>query len=153
MNLDQRIAEWINQNRLRGLDGFFIFITDSASIIAYSIPILALIYAFIKNNKPIKIKGFQILSSLLLSTLLVTILKNLIKRQRPYEIDKLIEKLSVGGGFSFPSGHTADAFVVLFSVSLLLSRKRILLVPMLLWALMVAYSRMLLGVHYITDVT
>src|SRR5256885_3553367 len=127
MNFEQGIAEWINQNRIKSLDHFFIFITDSASLIAYAIPILTLVYAFIKKDGIVRIKGFQMLCSILLSTILVTVLKHIIKRQRPYEINKLIEKLSVGGGFSFPSGHTADAFVMAISVSLLITKKKWLL--------------------------
>src|SRR5437868_71193 len=152
MNFDQSIVEWLNHNRIRPLDDFFIFITDTASFVAYSITAIILIYAFYKRQTATKLKGLQILCSILLSTLVVTVIKNIIKRQRPYEIDMLIEKLSVGGGFSFPSGHTADAFVMATSVSLLLTKKKWWLFPLWIWALMIAYSRILLGVHYLSDV-
>ena len=152
MNFDQRIAEWINHNRFRSLDQFFIIFTDSASLVAYSIPVLFLIYAFMKKNRLLRINGLQMLSSILLNTVLVTVIKNIVKRQRPYEMDNLIDKLTGGGGFSFPSGHTADAFVIATAVTLLLKRNRWLLVPLWIWALMVGYSRIMLGVHYLSDV-
>ena len=152
MNFDQRIAEWINHNRIRSLDQFFILFTDTASLVAYSIPILFLIYALIKKNNLLKINGLQILCSILLNTLVVTVIKNIVRRQRPYELDKLIDKLTNGGGYSFPSGHTADAFVIATAVTLLLKKNKWILIPLWTWACMVGYSRIMLGVHFLSDV-
>ncbi|HEV7621609.1 MAG TPA: phosphatase PAP2 family protein [Flavisolibacter sp.] len=152
MNYDLRFAEWINNHRIRTLDNFFIIITDTASFLAYAIPVLVLIYAFYKKSKILKVKGLQLLCSILLSTITVTIIKNILQRKRPYEIDHLIQKLSGGGGFSFPSGHTADAFVMATAVTLVLTWKKWLLIPLWIWAFMVAYSRIMLGVHYLSDI-
>ncbi len=151
MNVDQQIVEWLNQNRLKQLDPFFIFITDTASFIAYLIPLLLVVYGFYKRSDYLKFLAVQILCAILLSTLLVTVIKNLIRRQRPFIMDHLIHKLSVGGGYSFPSGHTADAVVTAVSVTLVIYARKWLLAPLWLWACLVAYSRMLLGVHYPTD--
>src|SRR5947209_5880962 len=143
MKYDQPVAEWINQNRLRFFDQFFIIVTDTVSVIVYSIPILLLIYAFYQKRRVIKIKGFEMLCSIVLSSVIVTTIKHMVRRQRPYEVDRLIEKLSVGGGYSFPSGHTADAFVMATALSFLLQRRRWLLAPVWIWAFMVAYTRMM----------
>ncbi|GAC1418752.1 MAG: hypothetical protein NVS9B7_00230 [Flavisolibacter sp.] len=152
MREDLRMAEWINNHRIKNLDGFFIFITDTASFVAYSIPLVLLIYAFYIKKRNIKIIGFQLLASILLSTVVITTLKNVLKRPRPYELDPLIHKLSSGGGFSFPSGHTADAFVMATGITLVVDRWPLLLIPIWIWAFIVAYSRVLLGVHYISDI-
>lgn len=149
--MDQAIVEWVNNNRIRSLDPFFIFLTDTASLFAYLIPVIFLLLGFYKKRNDIKFLGLQLLSSILLSTVLVTVIKNMIRRQRPYEIDKIIHKMSYGGGFSFPSGHTADVMVMAISLTLVLNQKRWLLIPVWIWALLVAYSRMMLGVHYATD--
>lgn len=152
MNYDLRFAEWINNHRIGFLDSFFVFITDTASFFAYAIPVIVLIIAFIKRSRILKIKGFQLLCSILLSTILITVIKNILKRQRPYEIDHLIQKLTWGGGYSFPSGHTGDAFVMATAVSLIITKNKWLLVPLWIWASTVAYSRIMLGVHYFSDV-
>lgn len=152
MSLDLQIAEWINQHRIKELDNVFIFLTDTAGTIAYAIPIVLIFYALFKKNTLLRMKGLQILSGLLLSTIIVTTIKNIIRRKRPYEVDKLIQKLSYGGGYSFPSGHTADAFAVAISITLVLTSRRWILIPLYLWAVAIAYSRMLLGVHYLTDI-
>jgi undecaprenyl-diphosphatase len=149
---DLKIAEWINQNRIKGLDAFFIFLTDTAGILAYAIPILIIFYALYKRNLKLRMKGLQILCTVLATSITVQIIKHIIHRQRPYEIDKLIEKLSVGGGYSFPSGHTADVFSIAISVTMVISSKKWTLIPLWIWAILVAYSRMLLGVHYLTDI-
>ena len=152
MSFDLQIAEWINQHRIKGLDDVFIFLTDTAGTIAYAIPIILIFYALFKHNILLRMKGLQILSGLLLSTIIVTTIKNIIKRKRPYEVDKIIQKLSYGGGYSFPSGHTSDAFAVAISITLVLSSRRWILIPLYIWAVTIAYSRMLLGVHYLTDI-
>ena len=134
MNTDLQIAEWINQHRIKGLDSLFIFLTDTAGTIAYAVPIILIFYALFKRNALLRMKGLQILSGLLLSTMIVTLIKNIIRRKRPYEVDKLIQKLSFGGGYSFPSGHTADAFAIVISITLVLSSRRWILIPLYIWA-------------------
>src|SRR5439155_5890076 len=51
---------------------------------------------------------------------------------------------------AFPSGHTASSTA--FFVALFLARKR-LGAPLLLIPILIAVSRMIIGVHYLSDVT
>ena len=70
---------------------------------------------------------------------------------RPYEIDERIAQWSVGGGYSFPSGHTTEAFASAIAI-IFLYRDTRWAIPMLLWASTVAFSRIYLGVHYPFDI-
>ncbi|MGB0933665.1 MAG: phosphatase PAP2 family protein [Lishizhenia sp.] len=57
-----------------------------------------------------------------------------------------------GGKYGFVSGHSANSFAIAVFASLVL-RKHInrIFLYLLLWASLVAYSRMYLGVHYLSD--
>ncbi|MFN5168970.1 MAG: phosphatase PAP2 family protein [Cyclobacteriaceae bacterium] len=70
---------------------------------------------------------------------------------RPFEVDTRILQLSTGGSFSFPSGHSAEAFAAAVMMSLLWPRWFVV-VPALLWASAIAFSRVYLGVHSPADV-
>lgn len=67
--------------------------------------------------------------------------------------------LGIETGYSFPSGHTTMAAVLMVYLAWLgLRRARgkaltaLLLVAVIAWALLMALSRLTLGVHYLTDV-
>ncbi len=79
-----------------------------------------------------------------------TLIKNIIKRPRPYEgvagIQLLIPKLS---SYSFPSGHTLSSFAAAFVVFKYIRKWAI---PAFVIAALIAFSRMYLYVHYPSDV-
>ena len=79
------------------------------------------------------------------------VLKEAIKRDRPFVTYPEIEKLSSAGGYSMPSGHTSIAFATATSLSIAYP-KWYVIAPSFVWASAVGYSRMHLGVHYPTDV-
>ena len=79
------------------------------------------------------------------------ILKNLIARVRPYDVNTAVQVLvAKPKDFSFPSGHTAASFA---SVSALyLAGEKKMWKPALALAILIAFSRMYLYVHYPTDI-
>lgn len=147
-------AEWmriINTRRNPWLDPFFSVITDSAPWIAFAIPALMLAFFMVRNNRRNAFRAFSGLLAVSVAALVTTLLKYWINRPRPFESYDFIEKLSTGGSPSFPSGHTTDAFALAIVLTLF-SGKWWIAVPAFGWALLVAWSRMHLGVHYPTDV-
>lgn len=87
--------------------------------------------------------------------LLNTALKALFARPRPTFADPL----AVAAGWSFPSGHSMGTFVAFGMVSYLgllflrTLRARLVLVALALgWTVAMGFSRMYLGVHYLSDV-
>jgi undecaprenyl-diphosphatase len=80
-------------------------------------------------------------------------LKLLVHRERP-----VVLQLTHAGGYSFPSGHTAAAAACWAAIALVVARKwpragrRAAVVVVLVITLAVASSRVLLGVHWLTDV-
>lgn len=96
-------------------------------------------------------EGLMIAAPYLLAAGILNIIKVLIVRPRPFTTYSFIQKLSNGGSSSFPSGHTSDAFAIATIVSLLFP-KRVVIISMFIWATLVGYSRLDLGVHYPSDV-
>jgi undecaprenyl-diphosphatase len=83
------------------------------------------------------------------------ILKHTIQRLRPSN-DPIIGQLThvffnKGGAFGFVSAHAANTFAIATFTSLLFknSRYALFIFP---WAIMIAYSRVYLGVHYPGDI-
>jgi len=75
--------------------------------------------------------------------------KTLVDRPRPYEVLSGVHYLDSQFGQSFPSAHAAGAFAI--SVVLGMKERRYLL-PLVLMATAVAFSRVYTGVHYPLDV-
>lgn len=95
--------------------------------------------------------GISVLLSLAVGLLLGNlILKNLIHRPRPSWIDtQIVLLIQNPKDYSFPSAHTLASFECAFSIWLY---DRKLAVPFLILAVLIAFSRMYLFVHFPTDV-
>ena len=81
---------------------------------------------------------------------LYLLLKNTIRRDRPaVRIETYEAWIVPSDKFSFPSGHTAAAFVF---ACLLLQFYPLFAAPAFIWASLIGASRVLLGVHYPSDI-
>jgi len=77
------------------------------------------------------------------------VLKNGFKRNRPQAALKDFHRLVIPSDqFGFPSGHTSAAFMITTITGFFIP---VLLLPLLLWATLVGFSRVVLGVHFSTD--
>ena len=86
----------------------------------------------------------------------VQIFKNTVQRLRPCHEPSLegmvhLVENRCGGLYGFVSSHASNAFNVAL-ISLLFIRKRWFSVSIVIWAALVGYSRIYLGVHYPGDV-
>ncbi|MDB6061067.1 MAG: superfamily protein [Verrucomicrobiaceae bacterium] len=78
------------------------------------------------------------------------VLKNSCQRKRPPEaIPSFHSVITASDRFSFPSGHTCGAFLLAAITS---EYHAVLMLPMYLWASAVGVSRVVLGVHFPTDI-
>lgn len=89
------------------------------------------------------------LAAFLLSTALVHLIKKRVKRDRPVrhtEVRFLVPKTEHG---SFPSGHTATTFAL---AVVLAWHFPLWVLPLLGLAAVIGYSRVYVGVHFLSDV-
>lgn len=78
------------------------------------------------------------------------ITKQSFKRSRPCDhLTGVVRRIIPPDQFSFPSGHTAAAFVM---VGLMASSFPMAYPLMLFWGILIGISRIYLGVHYPTDI-
>lgn len=133
-------------------NGFWKTTTDSYTIVPAAASLGSLAYAFIKNDKELKHKSYELLIGIGINVVATDGLKVLFNRPRPYEkYPDEIYITNVSSGHSFPSGHTSLAFATATSLTLT-HKKWYVAVPAYLWAGSVGYSRMYLGKHYPSDV-
>jgi undecaprenyl-diphosphatase len=149
--IDYNLLHFIHTNRIEFLDGFLYYLSFLTTYVTVSIFVI-LLFFYIKSRKKTLLNSFLVLLSIVLSSGVITFfLKELFSRERPFHTYEEITKLSQAGSMSFPSGHTAEAFAIAFGLSFLFPNKKIV-IPIFIWASLVGYSRMALGVHYPLDV-
>jgi undecaprenyl-diphosphatase len=115
-----------------------------------------LIYLGIKYKRKFFIILIFIVLAATLSDQFSVLIKNLVQRLRPCHEPVLAGLVHIvnnecGGMFSFVSSHATNSFdVALISLSFI--KKRWYSIAIIIWALIICYSRVYLGVHYPGDV-
>ncbi len=153
VSFDLPILEWIQANlQSTFLDTVMPIITVFGDAGIFWMAWAVLLLFFPKTRKIGLGMGFAMLLGLLVCN--VT-LKPLVQRPRPYDfqeaefgvlINLLIDRQH---DFSFPSGHTIASFE---AATVLLKNSKKMGIPAMILAVLIAFSRLYLYVHYPTDV-
>lgn len=128
---------------------------DKLMIILTSLGDMGLIWILISIGLLITPKyrkvGFMTICALILSSILSEgLLKHLIQRPRPFIADPTVQLLITKPlSYSFPSGHTTSAFAAAGILVRMVKKYRGYVIAL---ALMIAFSRMYLFVHYLSDI-
>lgn len=149
LNLDGNILLWI-QDYIRNpiLTPFFKVITTLGNGGAIWILLTLIMLILPKTRKVGCMMTVALIGTLLINNIL---LKNLIARTRPYEmIEGLTYLVSKPIDYSFPSGHAGSSFVTACVMFRRLPKRYG--VPALILAILIALSRLYVGVHYPSDV-
>ncbi len=105
-----------------------------------------------------KRRGERIGVGIMTANLIFPLIKNIVKRTRPFHSRPDILNLKDVGGYSFPSGHSSGSASTFVGTAWAFRDakqkwlKTTLLVCAIALPLLVALSRMYLGAHYFTDV-
>ena len=160
ISFDLPVLDWIQANLGSTLlDTVMPIITMFGDAGLFWIAWSVLLLCFRKTRKTGLGMGFALIMGLLICN--VT-LKPLIGRIRPYDLQindlgKTWEDLLFAGkllvetphDFSFPSGHTIASFE---AATVLLINSKLMGIPAIILAILIAFSRMYLYVHYPSDV-
>ncbi len=151
MKFEHDIISFFQANATTGWLSFFQFITFFGSYLGL---LVTFIIVFIKNKK----LSIALLLVFCIGSILNFALKHLIARPRPFETYSDIINYGNEDGYSMPSGHSlcVGMFATYLIYTLFISTKSKLTrglgtFTILLFPVIVALSRMVLGVHYLTD--
>lgn len=147
---DMEIVLWIQENlRTPPLTAFLRTVTHLGDLGAVWIVLCVALLIFVKTRRSGICASVSLASAFFINDV---ILKNIFERLRPFEAAETVRELiDHPGGASFPSGHTAAAFAA--AMALVFSRApRYISIPALVLAALIAFSRLYLGVHYLTDI-
>ncbi|MGM9680808.1 MAG: phosphatase PAP2 family protein [Eubacteriales bacterium] len=115
--------------------------------------LLAIAFLCFRKTRPLGIAmGFALILDLLCCNIL---LKPLVNRIRPYDVKEALDGIRIEllikapTDSSFPSGHTAASFASCFA---LFFKKSKIWIPAFILAVLIAFSRLYLYVHFPTDI-
>ncbi|MGB0429738.1 MAG: phosphatase PAP2 family protein [Bacteroidia bacterium] len=118
-----------------------------------------LAFFFVKRHK---FNGFWALAACGVSfaisnTLSAEIMKPLFALDRPCNdpnfLDQVILRVNCGPGKSFPSAHATNHFALSFClITMMWAKYKKAVIPLFLWAAVVSYAQVYVGVHYPVDV-
>ena len=150
---DETVYSWISKCMKPKMTIFAKIVTESAGIIlviALTIVVTIILLFCIKNKKVALLFAINPCFVALINFAI----KNIIRRPRPDGLRLIIE-----GGYSFPSGHTAMTIALYGYIAYLINRKIkqrwpkiCIAIIFLALMIMVAISRIYLGVHYASDI-
>jgi undecaprenyl-diphosphatase len=129
----------------------WINLSNTSKYISVGVPVGYFVAGLIHDNKALKQKAAYTAASILLNTASTTLLKNVVKRERPYNNYTGIFPDKIESDYAFPSGHTSSAFATATSLAIT-TKKWYVAVPAFAWSASVGYSRIYLGQHYPSDV-
>jgi membrane-associated phospholipid phosphatase len=150
---DQRVADWLHG---RATDPF----TDVFRAVTWTgnggfLALVALLAAVVLLRRRLVTDALFVVLAFAGAEVITFGMKQGFRRQRPFFEDPL----ATASSFSFPSGHSLVSLAVYGSVALVVARRArrrwfgaAAVIAAAIWILAIGFSRLYLGVHFLTDV-
>lgn len=159
INLDKKLFLVLNHFASPGVDPVMTFLSGPVPWILFIIGFLILLWVTPVNrfgNRYLLMVGSLILAYAISEQTSVHLFKEVFMRLRPCHEPTLAGQVrlvahSCGGQFGFVSTHAANSFNLAIFTALLIHR-RWFTISVFIWAILVSYSRIYLGVHYPGDI-
>lgn len=156
LSWDTRLFLWLNQSGTPFFDPFWLMMSEKAT----NVVVYLTLVIFYGRKHGYKAALLLLLSAVILVGLtdqLTNLFKNGFMRLRPChtpELEGLMRfvKAHCGGLYSFFSGHASNSFALALYFSLIFKKCKRLMPVLLIFAALIAYSRVYLGVHYPLDI-
>lgn len=148
-DMDVRILLFIQEHfRIDAVNWFWKIITSLGNGGWFWIVLAMGMILYAKTRKV----GITAFLSMLIGALITNVvLKNWVARPRPFDaFPEILPLIARPTDFSFPSGHTTASFACAFILYRMLPPKYG--IPAICLAILIAFSRLYVGVHYPTDV-
>ena len=147
--IEGKMLLWFQKSvRVDFLNAPVCFITRTKVTVALWALFLLLLFCFKKTRRASFAGGFSGVLSFITCNL---ILKNLFDRARPFTLIDGLEALGkIPTDSSFPSGHCSFSFACAAALCFFVPKK--ISIPAIALAVLIAFTRLYVGVHYPTDV-
>ncbi|HXK81358.1 MAG TPA: phosphatase PAP2 family protein [Bacteroidales bacterium] len=153
-NIDKELFLFLNGLNRDGLDQIVFFISSHW----FWLPVVTVILVLIirKYKKHAWLPILVIIFTYIFTEQVTNFVKYAVERFRPThntDISHLVHIVNnyKGGVYGFFSGHAANSFGLAL-ISALFIKNKYYTIAIILWAIIVSYSRIYLGVHYPSDI-
>ncbi|MBX2916234.1 MAG: phosphatase PAP2 family protein [Cyclobacteriaceae bacterium] len=153
---DKKLLIWLNSHHTDGLDPVMYYITQTWFWIPLYGFLIYLIFKIFKKEAWFVLIG-AVLTVLLCDQITSSFMKPFFERLRPSHdptLDGLLHHVNnyKGGRYGFSSGHAANTFGIALFVWLVLRSYVKWIWVIFIWAVVMTYTRIYLGVHFPGDI-
>lgn len=151
-HIDRHVFLFLNNLGNQNWDWFWLFVTDKWS----SLPLYVFLVFMLYKKTGVKSALFtslMIVGLICFTDQFSNVLKSHVQRLRPCQHNYFDRSIARCGYYGFPSAHAFSSMATAWFVGLILKRHyRFILTGLIMWSLILGYSRIYVGVHYPGDV-
>ncbi|WP_228851035.1 phosphatase PAP2 family protein [Aegicerativicinus sediminis] len=157
LEFDTELFIYLNNLGSTNWDAFWMAYTSKFNWIPLYAILLYLLYKQL-GLKPLLVTIVVVAAMVLFTDQITNLFKHGLQRPRPCQLDELADKIrlvksSCGGRYGYFSGHASNSMALAVFIGFMLRyRFKYLKWILIVWAFLMAYSRVYIGVHYPLDI-